>query len=198
MTLKDNMGTSSLDPDNLTRGRDRRIGRGHGTGALGPSDTSDSGSDLHGAPGLAHQVGLDLGLGTGTTSDPEESECHQCAGPDVGDAHLDSDSDSRGTGECAAAARDTIVRDGADIDVDHIETADGREEFAGTDDEMTDTEYESADADGETADDEDETTDADSETTDTGGETAEVEGETADADGETADDAGKQILGRRK
>jgi hypothetical protein len=153
------MGTSSLDPDNLTRGRDRRVGRGHGTGALGPSGSSDSGSDLQGAPGLAHQIGL--GLGTGTTSDPEESEAHQSAGPDVGDANLDSDSDASGTGECAAAARDTVIRDGADIDVDHIETADGSEEFAGADDEIMDTEYESTDADGETADDEGDADDAD-------------------------------------
>ncbi|WP_327076069.1 hypothetical protein [Janthinobacterium sp. CG_S6] len=43
------------------------------------------------------------------------------AGPDVGDADLDSDTDSGGTGECAAAGRDAAA-DGADIDVDHIET----------------------------------------------------------------------------
>jgi len=43
------MGNSTLDPDNLPGGADRSLGRGHGTGALGPSDTSDSGSDLQGA-----------------------------------------------------------------------------------------------------------------------------------------------------
>jgi hypothetical protein len=44
------------------------------------------------------------------------------AGPDLGDSYLDSDSDSNGTGERAAAGRDTVSPDGADIDVDHIET----------------------------------------------------------------------------
>ena len=101
------MATSSLDPDILPIGKDRTLGRGHGTGALGPSDSSDSGSDLQGAPGLA-QEGLLLEDGT--------------AGPDVGDADLDSDSDSAGTGERAAAGRDAVAPDGADIDVDHIET----------------------------------------------------------------------------
>ncbi|MBC7860818.1 MAG: hypothetical protein H7Z39_19000 [Burkholderiaceae bacterium] len=75
------MATSTLDPDNLPLGNDRVLG---GTGALGPSDSSDSGSDLFGAPGLAQQV--ETGLVTGANDDPE---------------------------------------DGADIDVDHIETIPG-------------------------------------------------------------------------
>ena len=103
------MATSSLDPDILPIGHDRSLGRGHGTGALGPSDSSDSGSDLQGAPGLAQ---------ADTNSDLEDGT----AGPDVGDADLDSDSDSGGTGERAAAGRDAVTPDGADIDVDHIET----------------------------------------------------------------------------
>lgn len=37
--------TLDLDKDLLA---DREIGRGHGTDALGPSDTSDSGSDMTG------------------------------------------------------------------------------------------------------------------------------------------------------
>ncbi|MDC8757566.1 hypothetical protein [Janthinobacterium fluminis] len=102
------MSGSSLDPDRLPFGADRVLGRGHGTGALGPSDSSDSGSDLRGAPGLA----------AGGKTDAEDGT----AGPDVGDADLDSDTDAGGTGERAAAGRDTEVPDGADIDVDHIET----------------------------------------------------------------------------
>lgn len=125
------MGTSSLDPDNLTGGPDRSLGKGHGIGALGPSDTSDSGSDLHGAPGMAQQVGL--GLDTGTTSDPEDSTAGNTAGPDVGDANLDSDSDSAGTGERASASRDTVVPDGADIDTDHIETINPDDDVDDTD-----------------------------------------------------------------
>jgi hypothetical protein len=111
-------GTSTLDPDNFPQGRDRRVQRGHGIDALGPSDTSDSGSDLHGAPGVARQDVLDLGHGT--TSDLEASGTHGTAGPDVGDANLDSDSDSSGTGERAAAGRDADIEDGADIAPDQV------------------------------------------------------------------------------
>ena len=112
-------GNSTLDPENFPDTPDRTLGTGHGAKALGPSDSSDSGSDLVGAPGLAGDEVLDLG--TGTTSDLEASSAGGTAGPDVGDADLDSDSDSGGTGERAAAGRDTVIRDGADIDVDHIE-----------------------------------------------------------------------------
>ena len=114
-------GNSTLDPDNFPDPPDRRLGIGHGTGALGPSDSSDSGSDMMGAGGLAGEEDI-LDLGSGTTSDLEAGSAGGTAGPDVGDADLDSDSDSGGTGERAAAGRDSVVRDGADIDVDHIET----------------------------------------------------------------------------
>ena len=88
------MTAGPLHPDNLTSGRDRILGRGHGTGALGPSDSSDSGSDMQGAPGLD---------------------------PQLDDAAMDSDSDRSGTGERAAAEEDRVAADGADIDTDHIE-----------------------------------------------------------------------------
>lgn len=106
-------GSSSLDPDNLPVGSDRVLGRGHGTGALGPSDSSDTGSDVTGAPGLAQPGMVEAG---GGDSDPGT------AGPDIGDANLDSDTDAGGTGERAAAGRDSVEADGADIDVDHIES----------------------------------------------------------------------------
>ncbi|NHZ83478.1 hypothetical protein F2P44_30050 [Massilia sp. CCM 8695] len=112
-------GTSTLDPDNFPETPDRKLGTGHGTGALGPSDSSDSGSDLVGASGLARDDVLDLG--SGTTSDLEAGSAGG-AGPGIGDSDLDSDTDASGTGERAAAGRDTTVRDGADIDVDHIES----------------------------------------------------------------------------
>ena len=111
-------GISTLDPDNFPVGRDRSLGRGHGTGALGPSDTSDSGSDVVGGSGLAQQDELDLG--SGTTSDLDSGTARGTAGPDLGDANLDSDTDSSGTGERAAAGRDTTAEDGSDIGVDHI------------------------------------------------------------------------------
>jgi len=85
-------GNSTLDPDNLPAPKDRELGKGHGTGALGPSDSSDSGSDMQGGS------------------------------PGDGDAELDSDTDAGGTGERASVGRDSPAPDGGDIDVDHVET----------------------------------------------------------------------------
>lgn len=124
-------GSSTLDPDNFPVGRDRSVGRGHGTGALGPSDTSDSGSDVQGGPGLAQQEELDLG--SGTTSDLDSGTARGTAGPDLGDADLDSDSDSGGTGERAAAGRDSTAEDGQDISVDHVIGPNGE----GSDEDLT-------------------------------------------------------------
>jgi hypothetical protein len=110
--------SSSLDPEIVTT-PDRQLGQGHGIDALGPSDTSDTGSDVRGGIGLSHEI--DIGLDTGTTSDPEDSTAGGTAGPDVGDANLDSDSDAMGTGERATAGRDTVIEDGQDIDTDRIQ-----------------------------------------------------------------------------
>lgn len=106
------MASSSLDPDNLTSGPDRILGKGHGTSALGPSDSSDSGSDIQGSGGLER--------------DPMDS----ALGPD---AAMESDTDSRGTGERASV--ESTVEDGVDIDTDHIETLSGFEQQRRTDDE---------------------------------------------------------------
>jgi hypothetical protein len=114
------MSSSTLSPDNLPAGRDRRLGRGHGTEALGPSDSSDTGSDVRGVHGLAHDVDR-FGLDRGTNEDPDESRAADTGGPDVGDANLDSDSDASGTGERAAAGRDIPGADSWDVDVDHVE-----------------------------------------------------------------------------
>lgn len=81
------------------------VRKGHGTGALGPSDSTDSGSDIVGGPGLNRQDGLPLQRGT--TSDPDVDAQGATAGPDIGDANLDSDSDRYGTGERGAAGRDS-------------------------------------------------------------------------------------------
>ena len=81
--------------------------KGHGTRALGPSDSSDSGSDIVGGPGLNRDDGLLPP--PGTTSDPDIDGVGATAGPDIGDADLDSDSDRFGTGERAAAGRDATV-----------------------------------------------------------------------------------------
>ena len=106
----------TLDPDGVAL-PDRQPGKGYGTRSLGPGDTSDSGSDMKGASGLAGEPMRSLG--GGTTSDLDESAAHHTAGQDVGDANLDSDSDAAGTGEHAAAGRDTDADEGRDIDTDH-------------------------------------------------------------------------------
>jgi hypothetical protein len=81
--------------------------KGHGTDALGPSDSSDSGSDVRGGPGLNHDDGL--GPRAGSTSDPDVDKRRATAGADLGDADLDSDSDRNGTGERGAAGRDSAL-----------------------------------------------------------------------------------------
>lgn len=85
--------------------RPARVNRGHTTRDLGPGDRSDTGSDIVGGPGL-EKDGDALDLQHGTTSDAENSRRPATAGPDIGDENLDSDSDSAGTGERAAAGRD--------------------------------------------------------------------------------------------
>jgi hypothetical protein len=85
------MGINPLDPASAIGRPDRDISKGHGTRALGPSDSSDSGSDVAGP-----------------------------AAADLGDANLDSDSDRNGTGERAAVGHDDAA-EGADIQPDHIE-----------------------------------------------------------------------------
>lgn len=116
-------GASTLDPDNFPERPDRSLGKGHGTDALGPSDLSDTGSDVMGGPGFASNLDDDqlVHLDRGTNEE-EESSAGGTAGPDVGDANFSSDSDVGGTGERASAGRDTVVEDGADIDTDRIES----------------------------------------------------------------------------
>ena len=117
-------GTSTLDPDNFPEAPDRSLGKGHGVDALGPSDLSDTGSDVVGGPGFASNIDPEqtLDFDGGTTSDLEAGHAGETAGPDVGDADFSGDSDRSGTGERAAAGRDAVVRDGADIDTDRIES----------------------------------------------------------------------------
>ena len=98
------------------------VKKGHGTASLGPSDSSDSGSDIQGGPGLNQEEGLFPHAGN--TSDDDVDGRGANAGPDIGDADLDSDSDRNGTGERGAAGRDgtlpvdTILRDERDRVID--------------------------------------------------------------------------------
>jgi hypothetical protein len=104
------------------RGKDRQTQNGHGTSALGPSDTSDSASDITGAPGVIE--GDVIGLDHGTYEDIDDSPT-RTAGADIGDVDLDSDSDSVGTGEHMTAGREPTARENRDIRPDHIERIPG-------------------------------------------------------------------------
>jgi hypothetical protein len=90
---------------NTTGESDQVTQKGKGTEALGPSDSTDTGSDVVGGPGLDTQEGLPFQQGT--TSDPDVDRMPTTAGPDMGDANLDSDTDRFGTGERGAAGRDS-------------------------------------------------------------------------------------------
>lgn len=113
------MSSSTLDPENRPE-RDREVGKGHGTRNLGPSDTSDSGSDVQDSMRWTNEA--DIGLEKGTLGDPDSAPRDRTAGPDIGDAGLDSDTDSGGSGEVASAGRDTDVEIAHDIDTDRVDT----------------------------------------------------------------------------
>ena len=112
-------GRSTLDPDNFpTRERSGHLPKGHDTRSLGPSDSSDSGSDMAG-PGL-----LDddlLGLDRGTNEDSEAGHRNVAdAGPSVGDLEMNDNTDSAGTGEHLTAGKDPDIRVNADRDADRV------------------------------------------------------------------------------
>ena len=76
--------------------RKRKTLKGHDMRALGPSDSSDSGSDLA-APGTDR---------------------------DVGDLGMDDNSDRAGTGEHLTAGREPRIRPDQDRDTDRVVSAD--------------------------------------------------------------------------
>jgi hypothetical protein len=112
--------------------------RGRDAETLGPSDSSDSGSDIQGASRLK--------------TDAEEGEMGGAT-----PVSNDSDSDSMGTGERAEAVPEG-ARDGADISPDRIarskDALDAAESITGNDDSI---ESLADDEDGENDEDEDET-----------------------------------------
>jgi hypothetical protein len=75
------------------------------TGALGPSDSSDSGSDTAGARRHAFDIDSEL-------------DNHAL---ETGDAELASDTDRHGTGERASADGDANLAASADIEPDRID-----------------------------------------------------------------------------
>ena len=100
----------------------RKTLQGHDVRSLGPSDSSDSGSDLAG-PGL---IDDDLiGLDRGTNEDSEGGRGNVAdAGASVGDLGMDDTSDRSGTGERLAAGKEPDVRVGGDIGFDRVVGAD--------------------------------------------------------------------------
>ena len=115
------MGTT-LTPENVPPRRPATTPPGHDVKSLGPSDSSDSGSDMAG-PGL---IDADmLNLDRGTTEDMAAGDDDIAdAGPSVGDVDMDENSDRDGTGTRMSADLDPRGGDAADIAPDRIVGAD--------------------------------------------------------------------------
>lgn len=111
--------SSTLDPNNIAAGRRaRNPAPGHDTKSLGPSDSSDSGSDMAG-PGLIDDDALNLDRGTNEDTEAGRDDVAD-AGASIGDLGMDSDSDRYGTGEHMTAGKEPGKRPNADIGTDRI------------------------------------------------------------------------------
>ncbi len=98
--------SSTLNPDEKPQSDVQQIHEtASTTGALGPSDSSDSGSDMAGAK--RHVFDID-----------SELDNHAL---ETGDSELGSDTDRHGTGERAAADGDANLSPDADIEPDRVE-----------------------------------------------------------------------------
>jgi hypothetical protein len=112
------MSGSTLDPDNIPQRRRRHTAKGHDVASLGPSDSSDSGSDMKG-PGLLDDDRLHLDRGT--NEDPEGGRPDRIeAGAAVGDREMDDNSDRYGTGEHLTAGKEPRVRPNQDRGCDRV------------------------------------------------------------------------------
>jgi len=109
---------STLNPNAIATGRHVDSAKGHDVKSLGPSDSSDSGSDMAG-PGLIDDDAL--GLDRGTNEDVEAGR-HNVAdsGASVGDLGMDDNSDRSGTGERLTAGKEPRVRVDGDRDTDRV------------------------------------------------------------------------------
>lgn len=105
------MATSTLDPDYIPE-PDRSLGSGHGKDALGPSDLSDTGSDVQGGLRAVEEDMLPLDRGTNEDSDTHTIE--------VGSEN----EDSTGTGESSTAGRNADIKIAGDIGTDRIDRID--------------------------------------------------------------------------
>ena len=112
------MAGSTLDPDNVPPRRGHKTVKGTDVKSLGPSDSSDSGSDMAG-PGLVDDDAVHLDRGT--NEDPEGGTVGKIeAGASVGDREMDDTSDKEGTGEHLTAGKEPRMRADADRDTDRI------------------------------------------------------------------------------
>lgn len=124
--------SSTLNPDEEPQHEVRQTAGT--TGALGPSDSSDSGSDVAGAK--RHEFDVDT-----------ELDNHAL---ETGEAELASDSDRAGTGERASADGDSTREQNEDIDVDRVIDAAGEEESEeGVQDDLAEGSIEDVQADDE-------------------------------------------------
>jgi hypothetical protein len=113
---------STLNTNAVATGRRDELPKGHDVKSLGPSDSSDSGSDMAG-PGLIDDDAL--GLDRGTNEEAEAGRRNLAdAGASVGDLDMDDNSDRYGTGERLSAGKEPRVRVGGDRDTDRVVSAD--------------------------------------------------------------------------
>jgi hypothetical protein len=111
--------SSTLDPDNFPETKQKQnTPKGHDTRSLGPSDSSDSGSDMAG-PGLIDDEALPLDRGTNEDQEAGRDDIAD-AGASVGDDNMDDNSDRYGTGERRAAGKEPSVPADSDVDTDRI------------------------------------------------------------------------------
>jgi hypothetical protein len=116
------MAGSTLDPDNLPPQRGRKTLKGHDVGALGPSDTSDSGQDMAG-PGVVDEDALHLDRGT--NEDIQGGSMKRVdAGKNVGDLEMDDTSDAEGTGEHLTGGPEPEIQANGDRGFDRVVGAD--------------------------------------------------------------------------
>jgi len=116
-------GNSTLDPDNFPHERRQDdLPIGHDTRSLGPSDSSDSGSDMAG-PGLIDDDALSLDRGTNEDEEAGRDDIAN-AGASIGDEDMEDNSDRYGTGERRAAGKEPSIRAGHDVGIDRIVSAD--------------------------------------------------------------------------
>ncbi|KMY86775.1 hypothetical protein BUMB_01065 [Candidatus Paraburkholderia calva] len=108
------MSGSTLNP---SEEGEVQVYKGHGTGALGPSDSSDSGSDVQGEMRRPGDI-------------EDELDAYALG---QSEAELASDTDRYGRGEAASAAGDNHLEPDADILPDEVE-----DETCGLFDEMAD------------------------------------------------------------